>query len=74
MLFEYTCSVSLQEEGIAIVPEVHPSLRQLVDGCHLLPQTTENVSNNKGDDSIMATLMLLFLLFLTGIVTQKMKL
>jgi len=68
VLFEYTCSVSLQEEGIAVVPEVHPSLRQLVDGCHLLPQTTENVSNNKGDESIMATLMLLFL---TGIAAKK---
>jgi hypothetical protein len=30
-----TCSLGLQEEGISIVPEEHPCLRQLVDGSYL---------------------------------------
>ena len=33
------CLAGLLEEPVAIVPEVHPSLCQLVDSCHLGTQT-----------------------------------
>ena len=33
------CLAGLFEEPVAIVPEVHPSLCQLVDSCHLGTQT-----------------------------------
>jgi len=43
LLAQPTSSAGLQQEGIAVVPEVHASTSKLVNGRHLPPQAAQTI-------------------------------